>query len=260
VTITRSEALRRANSVWPMGGVPYSQSTIHQPDGYRADCSGYVSMCWAIPLNAPGSWGGMNTVSLVTDGWMHEINPNDLRPGDAIGRCGPGTAGDDGHVQLFTRWLNTDPNDSRYYCLEQTGGTRGPHETLHNWPAGYRAYRYRDISDSAQPEGNMSDWGGLNQPKNFPYPADVASADVATVLRLGDRTGWSDTDGAGWFVTKKLRSIESQSQSNGGGLTALSGKLDALAAKVDHIAVDGIDVDALAGKVADKLAERLSNG
>ncbi len=170
MTITRAEVLHRAETVWPMGGVPYSQSTIHRPDGYRADCSGYVSACWAIPLDAPGSWGGMNTVSLVTDGWMREINPNDLRPGDAIGLCGPGTAGNDGHVQLFTGWYNTDPNDSRYWCLEQTGGRSGPHKTLHDWPAGYRAYRYRDIVDDAQ--------GGVTMPVpawdygDFPPPPD----------------------------------------------------------------------------------------
>jgi hypothetical protein len=145
--ITRSKVLERARTVWPMEAVPYSQSTIHYPDGYRQDCSGYVCMSWGVPLDLPGSWGGLNTVSMVASGLMYEIRPDDLRPGDAIGRCGPGTAGDSGHVQLFTRWLNDIDSDSRYYCLEQTGGRRGPHETLHDWPDGYKAYRYRDIID-----------------------------------------------------------------------------------------------------------------
>lgn len=53
----------------------------------------------------------------------------------------------------------------------------------------------------------MSDWSGLGAPKNFPYSGDVASADVQTVLRTGDKTGWSDIDGAGWFITRILRDI-----------------------------------------------------
>lgn len=149
MTITRSEVLRRAQSIWPYGSVPYSQSEIHRPDGYRQDCSGYVSMCWAIPLNVPGSWGGLNTVSLVTNGWMYEIQPDDLKLGDAIGKCGPGTAGDAGHVQIFVAWLNQDPNDSHYYCLEQAGGGSGPKKRLHDWPAGYKAYRFKGIVDDA---------------------------------------------------------------------------------------------------------------
>lgn len=145
--VTRSEVIRRAGSLWPMGSVPYSQSTMHQPDGYRADCSGYVSGCWGIPLNAPNSWGGQNTVTLVTDGWMHEIAINDLKPGDAIGLCGVGTAGNGGHVQIFGSWLNNIPNDNRHYIYEQAGGRPGPTRRLVDWTGGYRAYRFRDIAD-----------------------------------------------------------------------------------------------------------------
>lgn len=149
MTITRDEVLRRARTGWGgLGTVPYSQSTIHQPDGYRQDCSGYVCMALGIPPNAsPGGWGGLNTVTLVTAGYIREIDPDDLKAGDLIGLCGPGTGGDDGHIQIFTRWYNTDPHDSRYWCLEQRGGTRGPVEALHNWPTNYKAYRYRDIAD-----------------------------------------------------------------------------------------------------------------
>ena len=146
MTITRSEVMRRAQFGWPQGAVEYSQSKLYK-DGYRQDCSGYASMCWHIPLNAPGSWGGMNTVSLVTNGWMREIKPDDLKPGDAVGKCGPYTAGDDGHIQIFSAWLNTNPNDSHYYCLEQAGGGYGWQKRLYDWPVGYKAYRFKDIVD-----------------------------------------------------------------------------------------------------------------
>jgi peptidoglycan hydrolase-like protein with peptidoglycan-binding domain len=171
VSITRAEVLRRAHSVWPEGKVPYSQSRIHLPDGYRQDCSGFVCMSWGVPLNAPGSWGGLNTVNLVTDGWMHKIDPNDLKPGDAIGLCGPGTGGNDGHIQLFTAWYNTDPNNSDYWCLEQFGGTSGPQRRLHHWPSNYKAYRYKDIiDDPVSPAPTSSP-----QPRAFPlsYPPNV---------------------------------------------------------------------------------------
>jgi hypothetical protein len=135
--------LQRAGTVWTPGTVPYSQSTLHMPDGYRQDCSGYVSMCWTIPLHAPGSWGGMNTVNLVTDRVMTEIPISDLQPGDAIGLCGPGTAGDDGHIQLVEAVTATG-----LVIWEQAGGVRGPvRRTIKRPTPGYKAYRYQGIAD-----------------------------------------------------------------------------------------------------------------
>ena len=229
MAITRSEVLQRAQTVWPMGRVPYSQTRIHQPDGYRQDCSGYVSMCWAIPLTAPGSWGGMNTVSLVTDGWMHEIKPGDIKPGDAIGRCGPGTAGNVGHVQLFTGWLTTtDHSDSHYYCLEQTGGGAGPNKRLHDWPSGYRAYRFKDIADSED---------------------DMATKEQTANLL---QEGWAILTGANAGIIA-FETPGGKPQDIGNPLWALlrsiAGRLDQLEAKLG----DPVDEDAL----ADQLVERL---
>jgi hypothetical protein len=51
MSITRDEVIRRAATVWPLGHVPYSQTTIRNP-GWRTDCSGYVSMC--LDLSQPG--------------------------------------------------------------------------------------------------------------------------------------------------------------------------------------------------------------
>lgn len=153
MTITRSDVLRRAHTVWPMGQVPYSQDAIHTPDGYRQDCSGYVSAAWQIPPDGPGCWGGFNTVTMLSDGYADPIDPNALLPGDAIGLCGPGTAGDAGHIQLFVQWDNSDPTDNGHTVIEQTGGRSGPHITHYpQWTAGYRAFRLRGIlSDAGQP-------------------------------------------------------------------------------------------------------------
>lgn len=147
--ITRADAMWWATHGWPMRSVPYSQTTIEPKTGYRQDCSGYVCMALRIPPDAqPGGWGGLNTVTLVTGGYLYRIDPDDLLPGDLIGSLGPGTAGDNGHIQIFTGWLNSDPTDSRYRCLEQSGGQRGPHEGVHDLDSnGYQAYRYRDLAD-----------------------------------------------------------------------------------------------------------------
>jgi hypothetical protein len=95
--ITRDEVIERAATVWPLGHVPYSQTTVRNP-GWRTDCSGYASMC--LDLAKPG----LNTVTLVTEGHISEITRDQLRPGDRVGHCGEGTAGDAGHVVVFDRW------------------------------------------------------------------------------------------------------------------------------------------------------------
>jgi hypothetical protein len=138
---SRAQALSRAATIWPVNGVPYSMSTIHQPDGYRQDCSGFVSLCWGLPT--PGE----DTQSLVTEGWMYEIPIATLQAGDAIGKCGPGTLGPVGHIQLFERWTTTG-----LVIWEQSGGRSGPwHHTIKAITPGYRAYRLAGIDGGATP-------------------------------------------------------------------------------------------------------------
>ncbi|HEX3959812.1 MAG TPA: hypothetical protein VHZ03_24795 [Trebonia sp.] len=142
MTITRREVIQRAAAIWPLGDVPYSQATVRNP-GWRTDCSGYVSMC--LNLAKPG----LSTVTLVTEGLIHEITRDELRPGDLVGRCGPGTAGDAGHVVLFDRW---DQAHLTYWAYEFRGGPQqGPQHNLIHYPYrgldGYQAYRYTKITD-----------------------------------------------------------------------------------------------------------------
>lgn len=152
MTITRAEVMRRATSLWGgLGQTPYSQDVIK--DGYRTDCSGYVSGCWGLTADVGHDfWGGLNTVTLVSSGIMGEIDPNDLLPGDACGNCGPGTEGDSGHVVLFAGWDNDNPDDNHYHCYEQVGGTNGPVYSHYDWPypgeTNWKAYRYVNIVDA----------------------------------------------------------------------------------------------------------------
>jgi hypothetical protein len=150
ISITRAEVLHRAVTIWPLGQVAYSQSAVRDP-GWRTDCSGYVSMC--LDLAPPG----LSTVTLVTEGHLREITRDELRPGDLVGRCGPGTAGDAGHVVLFDRWeqrpeLGQEQAHETYWAYELRGGPQpGPEHRLIHYPyrdlVGYQAYRYTRIAD-----------------------------------------------------------------------------------------------------------------
>ena len=52
-SITRDQIMQRAQ-VWVDEKVPYSQSAT--TNGYRQDCSGYVSYCWASSTSGGGHW------------------------------------------------------------------------------------------------------------------------------------------------------------------------------------------------------------
>ncbi|MEJ8642221.1 hypothetical protein WKI68_13630 [Streptomyces sp. MS1.HAVA.3] len=74
--ISRAEVLARAKT-WLTANngrpVPYSQNK-HWKDGYRQDCSGYVSM--ALGLAKPGP----NTVALKNNGFTRRIAMSRLAP------------------------------------------------------------------------------------------------------------------------------------------------------------------------------------
>jgi hypothetical protein len=155
---SRAEIMQRARTGWRPGTVVYSQAGTNSPTGHRPDCSGYMSMCLGLP--APG----LSTVTLATTGTLVEISPADLQPGDVVGACGPGTAGDGGHVIIFDCWLNSDPADNRYWGWEQRGGGKGPTRRVirypdDNYPGTWRAWKYTGITDKDQSmAGETSDF------------------------------------------------------------------------------------------------------
>jgi len=95
---------------WSGGPVPYLSSNtpgdLHE--GYRRDCSGYVSMA----LGLPGP--GLNTIDLATRSTV--IAKEELRPGDLLINPAPSLRG---HVVLFERWA--DAAMTTYYGYEQSG-------------------------------------------------------------------------------------------------------------------------------------------
>jgi hypothetical protein len=142
----------RARYGWERKTIPFSRTEIHHPDGYRMDAAGFVSMCFKIPLTAPGSWGGLNTVNMLTDGWFYPIQPHDLKPGDVMGQLGEESLDyDGGTVVVFEKWLNDDPTLGVALTWEHLAHV-SPGPDQRGRPINYRwnAYRYRYITDEEQ--------------------------------------------------------------------------------------------------------------
>jgi hypothetical protein len=122
-------------TAWSGGPVPYLSSGDPADwfEGYRRDCSGYVSM--ALGLDGPG----LNTSELAARSTV--IAKFDLQPGDLLINTAPDLRG---HVVLFERWV--DASMTSYYGYEQSGdgGTHHriiPYSYFGNYPM--TAYRLR---------------------------------------------------------------------------------------------------------------------
>lgn len=160
MTITRSEVLRRSKEEWPSYTITYSQDTLRaDADGekYRTDCSGYVSMCWHTATSGTGNWGGFSTESFVTEGIMKVIPFADLKPGDAMGHCGPGSAGNGGHITLFLGWVSGPKGIGGVALIRDFGSTPGWKERTITVPDTYQAFRYTGIVDDPASQSQEED-------------------------------------------------------------------------------------------------------
>jgi hypothetical protein len=130
--ITRDAVFARAQS-WVDKPVAYSQARHHL--GYRTDCSGYVSMCWATGT----SWS-TSTFHAVT----RRITTTQLKPGDAMLKKGY-------HIRLFEGW--TDDTHTQYVAYEANTlvAVVRVHSLAEDLHAGYVPVRYNRITDGAQP-------------------------------------------------------------------------------------------------------------
>lgn len=133
---TRTEIINRAKK-WLDAQVPYSMSK-YWSDGYRQDCSGYVSMAWNLPGN---EWTG----SLAAYGTR--IARADLQPGDILLFHNLADPGNGSHVTIFGGW--TTSTHTHYTAYEQTKPhTRKQTTPMAYWTnsASYVAYRYKGLS------------------------------------------------------------------------------------------------------------------
>ena len=120
-------------TAWDGGPVPYLSSTDPTTwfDGYRRDCSGYVSMA----LGLPGP--GLDTATLAAR--SIPISKTDLQAGDLLVNPADGSAG---HVVIFDHWA--DPAMTSYVGYEQSGDG-GTHHRVITYPYanGYPMNPYR---------------------------------------------------------------------------------------------------------------------
>ncbi|MBL1080463.1 peptidoglycan-binding protein [Streptomyces actinomycinicus] len=137
-TTTRTEIINRAK-VWVTAQVPYSMYA-YWSDGYRQDCSGYVSMAWGLPGN---EWTG----SLGQFGV--KITKGELQPGDILLYHNPDNPEKGSHVVIFGGW--TDYTHTYYTAYEQTP----PHARRQTTPYPYWShtdkyvpYRYKGVTKS----------------------------------------------------------------------------------------------------------------
>jgi hypothetical protein len=109
LSVFRRAILARADH-WVGQHVPYSQETWHE--GYRTDCSGFVSMCWGLRDSMVTS-----TLPQIS----HRIAKEDLRAGDILNNTDVAT----GHVVLFDRWAD-------YAHTSYVGYELCPQGTIHH--------------------------------------------------------------------------------------------------------------------------------
>ncbi|MEU1168173.1 NlpC/P60 family protein, partial [Streptomyces sp. NPDC005921] len=109
--------------------------TLYWTDGYRQDCSGYVSMAWGLTGN---EWTGS------LDQFGTKITKEELEPGDMLLFHNPDNPEKGSHVVLFGGW--TDYTHTAYTAYEQTP----PHARRQSTPyaywsnsAKYVPYRYK---------------------------------------------------------------------------------------------------------------------
>ncbi|MET9347790.1 peptidoglycan-binding protein [Streptomyces termitum] len=168
---TRTEIINRAKK-WVAARVPYSMDK-YWSDGYRQDCSGYISMAWNLSSN---EWTGS------LDRFAVRIARSELQPGDILLFHNPADPTRGSHVTLFGGW--TDYTHTSYTAYEQTKPrTRKQATPMAYWENSdrYVAYRYKGLVSGTTGSGPVA------TPAAYPGAAKFGpGADNASVTRLGE--------------------------------------------------------------------------
>ncbi|MFJ1746071.1 peptidoglycan-binding protein [Streptomyces sp. NPDC088116] len=173
---TRTEIINRAKR-WVAEKVPYSMEK-YWSDGYRQDCSGYVSMAWNLDGN---EWTGS------LDAFGVRIEREELEPGDMLLFHNPSNPEKGSHVTLFGGW--TDSAHSHYVAYEQTK----PHTRTQSTPMAYWnnsdryvPYRYKGLIEETDGKGPDAE-PGTGAAAAFPGAGFFGpGADNKYVTQLGE--------------------------------------------------------------------------
>ncbi|MEV3992773.1 peptidoglycan-binding protein [Streptomyces sp. NPDC049837] len=168
---TRAEIINRAKR-WVAAKVPYSMEK-YWTDGYRQDCSGFVSMAWNLAGN---EWTG------TLDRFGTRLDRSELQPGDILLFHNPADPNRGSHVTIFGGW--TDYTHTFYTAYEQTR----PHArrlatpmAYWNNSSRYVAYRYKGLSG-----GTLGNPGSPGASVAYPGRASFGpGANNRYVTRLG---------------------------------------------------------------------------
>lgn len=139
--VDRESVLERARR-WVDDEVPYDQGKCHESgDGgseYRTDCSGFVSMAWALGRS-------YTTGNFARDrqGAWHSIDWDELEPGDAI----VAHTKELQHMVLFVKWKDDDRTRLKTYESrgEDLGTVSNVRQVDAMKEAGYHPIRLDDI-------------------------------------------------------------------------------------------------------------------
>lgn len=134
--MTRADIINRAKR-WVTAQVPYSMEK-YWSDGYRQDCSGFVSMAWNLGTN---EWTG----SLGT--FAVRIAKEELQPGDMLLFHNPDNPTKGSHVVIFGGW--TDYTHTYYIAYEQTPPLARKQSTPYGYwsnSSRYLPYRYKGVA------------------------------------------------------------------------------------------------------------------
>ncbi|MFF9848131.1 peptidoglycan-binding protein [Streptomyces litmocidini] len=168
---TRAEIINRAKE-WVAAQVPYSMEK-YWSDGYRQDCSGYISMAWNLRSN---EWTGS------LDRFAERIDRTELQPGDILLFHNPANPTRGSHVTIFGGW--TDYTHTSYIAYEQTKPrTRKQATPMAYWENSdrYVPYRYKGVVSG-------STGGGAEPTEATAFPGAERfgpGANNAYVTRLG---------------------------------------------------------------------------
>lgn len=185
--MARADIMNRAKR-WVNAKVPYSMSR-YWADGYRQDCSGYVSMVWHLPGN---EWTG----SLAQFGTR--IERKDLQPGDILLFHNLSNPAKGSHVTIFGGWA--DSARTKYIAYEQAKpNTRRQTTPMAYWnnSSQYVAYRYKALKGVGTTGGQIAGDGELGFPGVDLFGPGEDNSYVARLGRLLLEQGFGARDTAG---------------------------------------------------------------
>lgn len=145
--ISRSQVIARAAD-WLRKRLPYSQDNArarwdaNYDRKYRPDCSGLVSMAWALDTRR----FGRALVTWELPGVSRKIAWSKLRRGDILLHLDPGDPGEE-HVVLVQAWANR--SRSKVWIIEESasyGGVRRRKVDVAAAKGFYAPYRYKRIT------------------------------------------------------------------------------------------------------------------